>query len=940
MVLAKYALTTATAVILSSAYTSALTNLKTDWEAYTSALATPSVIDMTKGGHLDMDIGQATHAWTQDRSISGQVYGYAIMGQTPTFPGPSILVAKDVPISITWHNQLKAPHLLADSIERSILMNESTCYPDCGVPAVTHLHGGEVPAKYDGLPFKTIYTDESREFEYHNRQLESTAIYHDHADGLNRLNTWAGLMGAYIIQNVTREAELNLDIKTDIPLVINDRLIDNAGKLLYSDDNCNSGATVWVPESFGNVNLVNGRVMPYVEIPPTQVRFRVVNAANSRHYQIPIPFPDLCQVVATDSGYVETPQTLGDTLVLFPLERVELVCDFTGVLDGTKYELVDVQSSTQSTAYDQRILQIRIVESLLTDSMTVREIPTTLNKFKSLKTLYEAGGMERNVTLAEMTDTQACPTLELVYSNNKQINITTIADALQCVKGTIEKWNFINPTADAHPFHWHLVHVQCGDTVDAVKTNELKDVAVIPSAGDRAADTITQVCYVACTPGDYLIEDSEREAKDFGFDTTEPYVAHCHILEHEENMMMSWFRIIDDYRAGGPSSASSSAGSENWFKMNSGSGSSYSTSGSESYTHGSNSSPTGGDSSSDAGSKNYNQTEANHADQDGLPAKNVSFANYHGFGTEQYAKYQTGKDHVMTAISSTVVSNSKQDQSGNASSAEQDTQEYVHSNSSSNETADEYTKTTTGQNYEKAGSQIENAASSKTDVKAGDINAKTGTTQSYAETSSDVEDTAVNTGKSDYTRATTGSSADSTNIDVTGMDVDRNQGHSSTKTFGTTVNSSYYKSGTVGKQAGTTSTKNQGYTNTKTSGTTVNSSSYTSGTAAEQADSNEMKVDAGQEDVSSSIVDKTTATNSVKSTSSGYIAENPGYTGTNNIAADIDDEKTNGNAVQSYVKMGSDASAIAGSNKYAYTGVTTGTKTGIISGHVRKCDGE
>lgn len=170
MVFAKYALTTAAAVVLSSAHTRALTDLKTDWEAYVSALAMPTVIDMTQGGRLE-----ASHAWTEDGSISGDVYGYAIMGQTPTFPGPSIVVAKDVPISITWHNNIKAPHLLADSVERSILLNESTCYPNCGVPAVTHLHGGEVPAKYDGLPFKTIYTDESREFKYQNRQLESTA---------------------------------------------------------------------------------------------------------------------------------------------------------------------------------------------------------------------------------------------------------------------------------------------------------------------------------------------------------------------------------------------------------------------------------------------------------------------------------------------------------------------------------------------------------------------------------------------------------------------------------------------------------------------------------------------------------------------------------------------------------------------------------------------
>ncbi|GMF17789.1 unnamed protein product [Phytophthora fragariaefolia] len=110
--------------------------------------------------------------------------------------------------------------------------------------------------------------------------------------------------------------------------------------------------------------------------------------------------------------------------------------------------------------------------------------------------------------LAVMTGAQSCPTMEIMYDQDKQINISTIADTLQCVKDTVEKWNFINPTADAHPFHWPLVHVQCGDTVDTIRTNELMDVS-----GTRAADTITQVCYVACTLGDYLIDHSTRESR-------------------------------------------------------------------------------------------------------------------------------------------------------------------------------------------------------------------------------------------------------------------------------------------------------------------------------------------------------------------------------------------------------------------------------------------
>ncbi|KAF4038089.1 ZIP Zinc transporter [Phytophthora infestans] len=494
--------------LLSSA--NALTDLKTDWEAYASELTIPEVIDMTKGGAIDMQIGRSTHNWTEDGSIAGAIYGYALKNSTPTSPGPTIKVAREVPINITWYNELEAPHLLQESVQYTLTQHASACYPYCGVPVVTHVHGMESPARYDGLPFLSIYKNQSQEFVYMNNQSASTKTYHDHSNGLTRLNTWAGLVGAYIISDSELESSLNLNIETDIPLILTDRLISNTGKIMYSDDNCNEGATLWVPESFGSVNQVNGVVMPYVNVPPAQVRFRLVNAANARHYSLTMPFADKCQVVATDSGFVGEPKALTADLVIFPFERVEFVCDFSGVKNGTMYNLEDKQTSDQATPYDNR----------------VKEIPSSLTPYKSLKELYDAGGKERTLILGEMETEVLCPTMSILLYRSQQVNTSGITGNLHCTKGTVE-------------------NAQCGETEETVNTNELKDVVVIPNAGDRKPDTITQVCYVACTPGDYLLEGSTRGAKEFNFDTTDPYLAHCHILEHEENAMMAWFNIQD-----------------------------------------------------------------------------------------------------------------------------------------------------------------------------------------------------------------------------------------------------------------------------------------------------------------------------------------------------------------------------------------------------------
>jgi zinc transporter ZupT len=284
--------------------------------------------------------------------------------------------------------------------------------------------------------------------------------------------------------------------------------------------------------------------MPYLEIPPAQVRFRVTNNANSRNYNFSIPFADKCKIIAKDSGYVQTPEALSEYLNLYPFERVELFCDFSDDADGKTYELVDIPTVYQETKYDPRVMKLLVKSSLKTQTMTTRTLPSTLTQLKDLKALYQTlGGKNRSIFLSEMEYTLNCPSKSMIRYRGMEVNTTTIKNKLACTKGKVEKWHFQNPTDDPHPFHWHLVNAQCGATDDEVDTNSLKDVVVIPN--DPGAQTVTQVCYVACTPDEFLIEGSTRGATEYNFDTSEPYVAHCHILEHEENNMMSLFQLTD-----------------------------------------------------------------------------------------------------------------------------------------------------------------------------------------------------------------------------------------------------------------------------------------------------------------------------------------------------------------------------------------------------------
>lgn len=496
-----------------------------------------------------MQIGMARHNWTEDGAFQGDIYGYGLKNATPTYPGPTLLVSKGTPIDVTWHNMLRGPHLLEDAVESTLNLRESQCFPNCGIPVVVHVHGLESPAKYDGLPSHSIYENQSQHAQYLNDQSASTKSYHDHAMGLSRLNTWAGLGGAYIIQDETLEASYNVTVDPawDIPLVIADRLITHDGKLRYSDDFCaENPISKWVPESFGFTNVVNGRVMPYVEVPQAQVRFRWIVLANARHYIFKIPFADRCTLIAKDTGFVQHPQVIPQELTMYPFERVEMICDFSKEADGERFDVVDVEESDLEQ-YDPRVFQVR-VSSKLTSSTAVRSIPSTLTKLKDLRQLWkDTNGKTRALKLGEMEFYPTCPSRSMLLFHNQEINVTNMG-TIACTRGTVERWVFRNPTDDPHPFHWHLVNAQCGPDDDSIDTNGMKDVVVIPNLvemEDKLKDLPTQICYVACTPDEFLIEGSTRGPKEYRFDTSEPYVAHCHILEHEENMMMSWFKILE-----------------------------------------------------------------------------------------------------------------------------------------------------------------------------------------------------------------------------------------------------------------------------------------------------------------------------------------------------------------------------------------------------------
>ncbi len=189
-----------------------------------------------------------------------------------------------------------------------------------------HLHGAKAAPDSDGYPENWYVPGKSAMYHYPNNQDAALLWYHDHALGINRLNVVAGLLGAFLIRDPVEDS-LNLPSgKYEIPLIIYDRMFDEQSQLYYPVSPVPNAP--WVPEFFGDAILVNGKLLPYLEVEPRKYRFRVLNGANGRFFHLSLSNGQLFHQIGTDQGLLPAPVPL-DRLLLAPSERADLVVDFT-----------------------------------------------------------------------------------------------------------------------------------------------------------------------------------------------------------------------------------------------------------------------------------------------------------------------------------------------------------------------------------------------------------------------------------------------------------------------------------------------------------------------------------------------------------------------------------------------------------------------------------
>lgn len=440
----------------------------------------------------------------------------------PTAVAPLIEARSGEPLDIKWVNNLPTKHFL--SIDHSL----HGCGP--GVPDVrtaTHLHGAKTRSEDDGYPDDWFVPGKSRTCHYPMDQEATALWYHDHAMGLTRLNTYAGLFGMLLLRDQTEDSLHLPSGKYEVPLMFYDRNLATNGQIFY--DVSGDPKNPWIPEFSADGILINGKIRPYLEVEPRLYRFRLLNTANSRFFLLslvspgggPLGTPQSFTQIGSDQGLLASPVEL-KRLTLGCAERADVLMDFSQFAGQTLH--------LRTGAFD--ILELRIAKQTASPA-TLASVPRTL---RTIERIPESAAIRtRAIALYEAKDSVERSMMMMINLKRWHDPVTELPKL-----NSTEIWEFINLTEDTHPMHLHLVRFQILDRrtiyTTTYKLNETPHYTSDPMP--PAANELGWKDTVQCPPGTVTRIIMRFE----GF--TGKYLYHCHILEHEANDMMRPFEVV------------------------------------------------------------------------------------------------------------------------------------------------------------------------------------------------------------------------------------------------------------------------------------------------------------------------------------------------------------------------------------------------------------
>ncbi|MEV0278260.1 O-aminophenol oxidase PhsA [Streptomyces sp. NPDC050610] len=532
---------------------------------------------------IDIDL---TATWVRLHSQLPPTKVWAYEGH---YPGPTIEVPRGRRLRVRWNNRLAGsyPVTAVEAVPQqgspspSDVPGRSGAGPLADVAAlppwtVTHLHGAVTGGGNDGWAENAVSPGDSQLTEYPNDHRAATWWYHDHAMDITRWNVFAGLAGLYLVRDDEERALRLPSGEHEVPLIIQDRNLDQdedgrlTGRLLHKTVVVGKDAAdrnVTLPFA-GPYTLVNGVIWPHLDVAARWYRFRLLNAANARTFQLRLvddvtgeQVRGAAWQVGSDGGLLPRPVPVDEPLSVAPAERIDLLVDF-GRLRGRRVRL---ENAAPGVPYPQ-IMQVRVGAEPVRDpfvlpqvvSATFRRIthetaPKHVHRMVALTPPGTAGNAHPEIWELHEVDPGHVKipsegVVQVKGADGKvrtyQRGARTFDDALGFMveHDAWEQWSFLNlGGAGTHPMHIHLIDFQVlsrdvypqgpGSPFDVQlggTRNPLEYGGTVPiSPGDAAWKDVIQV------PAGQMVNVIGRFHGAHG-----RFMYHCHLLEHEDMGMM------------------------------------------------------------------------------------------------------------------------------------------------------------------------------------------------------------------------------------------------------------------------------------------------------------------------------------------------------------------------------------------------------------------
>lgn len=407
-----------------------------------------------------------------------------------------------------------------------------------------HWHGLNIPPMMDGGPHEVIENDSIWKPEFKVVDNTQTAWYHTHLMDATTDQVVRGLAGMILVKDATAPIELQLPNNyglNDFPIIIQE-------KGFIIDSSIMTAIAIKAGEQPGNgkQTLVNGVVGGFLPVPPEMVRLRILNGSPRKMFNIGLStslansatYADM-HMIATGGGYLPTPVTVDSTMMSIG-DRREFMVDFSLYPDGDTIYMrnLSIPSDASYGSTPGKALMAFIVQNSILPPNPIASVPASINPSYALApgSVFKDRKKELRVTIPPPGNGMG----GVWMIDSTEMDMMVINDTV--LVNTKERWEIVNTTGQAHPFHIHKVQFQVTeyhgkygagtDSMDFTFANmpaELmgfKDVQLL-----RGHASMKFEARFDSFPGPLMHDQG--------------YMYHCHILTHEDHSMMHQFVVVD-----------------------------------------------------------------------------------------------------------------------------------------------------------------------------------------------------------------------------------------------------------------------------------------------------------------------------------------------------------------------------------------------------------